>query len=259
VNGVELFLKNQIKSKSYVEFFIYGSVGLILINLIFIMLPTFWANLFLGKTQLELSVTFQDIMWVCFIFGFLIIKKRQADLKQMSKYQKNQYLPDNFEDMIDDDVLTDIIISAKADSKDEMGLLPDMILQISLQFRTNNSIALTSDLLSKQLELFLHSVELRYNNLKYIIWLIPSLGFMGTVYGIGLAVSKLGEGSLDDPSLLTTMSANLGIAFNTTLLALILSVILQFFTQRFEAEEESLINGFGKYVMDNLINKIIEK
>ena len=134
-----------------------------------------------------------------------------------------------------------------------------MILQICLQFRTNNSISLTTDFLSKQLELFLHDIELGYNKLKYIIWLIPSIGFMGTVYGIGLAVSRLGEGSLDDPELLTKMAGNLGIAFNTTLLALILSVILQFFVQHFEAKEEQVINNYGKYILDNFINKIIEK
>ena len=82
---------------------------------------------------------------------------------------------------------------------------------------------------------------------------------MGTVYGIGLAVSKLGEGSLDDPDLLTKMAADLGIAFNTTLLALVLSVILQFLVQSFESKEEEQINLYGKYILDNLINKIVEK
>lgn len=252
-------LKNQLKVKQYIEYFLFSIIGCILINIIFGLLPTFWANMFIGKSKIELVLTFQDIMWMIFIIGLLQVRIRKKEIKELHVFKSNDYLPEDFETIIDDEVLTDIIKSSKKDSKEPMGTLPYMILQISLQFRTNNSISLTSDFLSKQLELFLHSVELRYNKLKYIIWLIPSLGFMGTVYGIGLAVSRLGEGSLDDPSLLTNMAASLGIAFNTTLLALVLSVILQFFTQHYEAKEENIINEFGKYILDNLINKIVEK
>ena len=198
-------------------------------------------------------------MWGTFFLGILTIVNRNNEIKRMEDFRENDYLPEDFSTIIDDDVLTGIIKASKKDANENGGILPYLIFQIAIQFRTNHSISLTSDFLSKQLELFLHDVELRYNKLKYIIWLIPSLGFMGTVYGIGVAVSQLGNGSLDDPKLLTNMAGNLGVAFNTTLLALILSVILQFFTQTYEAKEETLINNFGKYILDNLINKILER
>lgn len=212
-----------------------------------------------GKNTFSIEITFQDTMWFICFMGFMLIATRMRVQKKVASYQNNAYLPEDFSTIIDDVVLTDIIKKSKKDAGNENGVLPYMILQICLQFRTNNSISLTTDFLSKQMELFLHGIELSYNKLKYIIWLIPSIGFMGTVYGIGLAVSKLGGGSLDDPELLTKMASNLGIAFNTTLLALILSVILQFFVQHFEAKEEKLINDYGKYILDNLINKLIEK
>lgn len=215
--------------------------------------------MFLGKSEMSLTITFQDIMWIVFIIGLIQLKNRITKIKNIKSYQQSNYLPEDFETIIDNQVLTEIIRSVKNDAKEEEGILPYMILQISLQFRTNNSISITSDFLTKQLELFLHEIELNYNKLKYIIWLIPSLGFMGTVYGIGLAVSQLGEGSIDDPNLLTQMAGSLGVAFNTTLVALVLSVILQYFTQHYEAMEERVINDFGKYTLDNLINKIVEK
>lgn len=252
-------MKNQHEKKKLIEYTLAAIFGCALLNILFAFLPHFWANLLIGKTGFELNVTFQDIMWAFFFVGLVQIRDRNTGIKKLRSYKSNKYLPENFEVIIDSDVLTQIIRSTKEESNENMGILPYMILQIALQFRTNKSISLTSDFLSKQLELFLHAVELRYNKLKYIIWLIPSLGFMGTVYGIGLAVSKLGEGSLDDPALLTNMAGSLGIAFNTTLLALILSVILQYFTQHFEAKEEDVINDFGKYILDNLINKLVEK
>ena len=252
-------MKNQHERKKIIEYSLAALLGCIAANILFSFLPEFWANLLIGKVGIEFILTFQDIMWAFFFVGLIQVRDRNNDIKKLGSYKEKHYLSDSFESIIDSDVLTEIIRSTKTEAKDKMGILPYMILQISLQFRTNKSIALTSDFLSKQLELFLHGVELRYNKLKYIIWLIPSLGFMGTVYGIGLAVSKLGEGSLDDPSLLTNMAGSLGIAFNTTLLALVLSVILQYLTQHFEAKEEILINDFGKYILDNLINKLVEK
>lgn len=238
---------------------IFGICVCIILNIVFVQLPLFWANLMIGKTEIEMSITYQDVMWLMFIIGIELIYLRVMDLKLLKSFEKNQYLPEGFEVIINDHLLTDIIKKVKVDAQKEMGILPYMILQISLQYRTNNSISLSSDFLTKQLELFIHSIEIRYNKLKYLIWLIPSLGFMGTVYGIGLAVSQLGSGSLDDPDLLTNMAASLGVAFNTTLLALILSVILQFLTQHFETEEENIVNNYTKYIMDNLLNKIVER
>ena len=256
---MEPSLKNQPSKKQLIQSLLVSSGALFGVNFISLIFPKFWSSLLIGKETFSLSITFQDTMWFIFFIGLMQIYDRIKRLKRIQKYQGNTYLPEDFTTIIDDSVLTGIIKKSKADANQDEGILPYMILQISLQFRTNNSISLTTDFLSKQMDLFFHSIELGYNKLKYIIWLIPSLGFMGTVYGIGLAVSRLGEGSLDDPALLTNMASNLGIAFNTTLLALILSVILQFFVQHFEAKEENLIHAFGKYILDNLINKIIEK
>lgn len=213
----------------------------------------------LGKSHFSLVPTFQDIMWLIFFMGITLILERIKSIKKEDIHMNKNYLPEEFQTIIDDEVLTHIIRKSKDVSHHSNAVLPYMILQISLQFRTNNSISITTDFLSKQIDLFLHSIELNYSKLKYIIWVIPSIGFMGTVYGIGLAVVELGEGNLSDPALLTKMASHLGVAFNTTLLALVLSVILQFFVQQIESKEESLINEFGKYILDNLINKLVEK
>ena len=258
---MELFLKKVPKSK-FVEAgigIVFSIIGCLILNFIFVNLPEFWAMMLIGKKSVFEAITYQDVMWFMFIIGIELVYVRVRDIKLLKSYSSKKYLPEDFEVIINDQLLTEIIKKSKDDADKRMGILPYMILQISLQYRTNNSISLSSDFLTKQLELFIHSIEIRYNKLKYLIWLIPSLGFMGTVYGIGLAVTQLGKGSLDDPDLLTRMAGSLGIAFNTTLLALILSVILQFLAQHFETEEEDIVNSYTKYVMDNLLNKIVEK
>ena len=65
--------------------------------------------------------------------------------------------------------------------------------------------------------------------IKYLIWSIPSLGFVGTVVGIGDALLEtVNVDSLDvgQAAIAKSMvSSNIGVAFDTTLVALLLSLV----------------------------------
>ncbi|HVX10393.1 MAG TPA: MotA/TolQ/ExbB proton channel family protein [Pirellulales bacterium] len=74
-----------------------------------------------------------------------------------------------------------------------------------------------------------------YALLRIIIWAIPILGFLGTVIGITMAIASLNPQALEDS--LPTVTGGLGVAFDTTALALGLSMVLmfvQFFVDRIE-------------------------
>jgi biopolymer transport protein ExbB/TolQ len=75
-----------------------------------------------------------------------------------------------------------------------------------------------------------------YALLRIIIWAIPILGFLGTVIGITMAIASLNPQALEDS--LPTVTGGLGVAFDTTALALGLSMVLmfvQFFVDRMES------------------------
>ena len=59
--------------------------------------------------------------------------------------------------------------------------------------------------------------------IKYIIWAIPSIGFVGTVRGIGQALTQADQALAGD---ISGMTASLGVAFNSTLVALLISLLL---------------------------------
>ena len=74
-----------------------------------------------------------------------------------------------------------------------------------------------------------------YALVRLIIWAIPILGFLGTVIGITLAIANLAPEALENS--LPEVTAGLGVAFDTTALALGLSILLmltQFVTDRAE-------------------------
>lgn len=73
-----------------------------------------------------------------------------------------------------------------------------------------------------------------YAMVRIITWAIPILGFLGTVIGITMALAGLRPEALDD---FTALTASLSVAFDTTALALgltILLMFLQFLTDRAE-------------------------
>ncbi len=88
------------------------------------------------------------------------------------------------------------------------------------------------------------SLEESYLIPRYIVWAVPVLGFIGTVLGISLAADGIRR-ILSSDSGLSGMSgelggaiAPLGIAFDTTLIALSLSVVLMLILTLVQRSEE---------------------
>jgi len=76
-----------------------------------------------------------------------------------------------------------------------------------------------------------------YAMVRIIIWAIPILGFLGTVIGITVAIAGLDPKALEGS--LSVVTSGLGVAFDTTALALALSMVLmfgQFFIDKAEAK-----------------------
>jgi biopolymer transport protein ExbB/TolQ len=69
-------------------------------------------------------------------------------------------------------------------------------------------------------------VHSSYALMRIVIWAIPILGFLGTVIGITEAIGQLNPTALEQS--LESVTFGLGIAFDTTALALTLSMILMF-------------------------------
>ena len=87
--------------------------------------------------------------------------------------------------------------------------------------------------------------------IKFISWAIPSIGFLGTVRGIGDALGKANEAVSGD---ITSMTASLGVAFNSTFIALLLSIFLMFIISRLELKQDELIFKL-RSKLDSLYNR----
>jgi biopolymer transport protein ExbB/TolQ len=87
--------------------------------------------------------------------------------------------------------------------------------------------------------------------LRTITWAIPILGFLGTVIGITLAIANVTPEQLD--SSLGEVTGGLAVAFDTTALALGMSIVLVFASFLVERNEQRVLSDVERFGIDNLL------
>ncbi len=141
------------------------------------------------------------------------------------------------------------------ESDGEHGFLPSLIDLSILQFQAGRSVDQTVAVMSSSLELIEHRVDMRYGLVRYIAWLIPTLGFIGTVIGLGASLSGVPkDGSLN----LAEIAHTLSLGFDCTMVALTQSAILVFLLHLVQEKEEISVNLAGTYTLRNLINRLYQ-
>jgi biopolymer transport protein ExbB/TolQ len=231
-----------------------------LIQLFDMYLPVSAAVILLDNERSTYPFTVQNLMWLVFALGIgeLIVRARDATAERAEL--RKGYLPEDETTLVQSPELRQIYATARAalqpGAPAEGRFLPRLIQRVVTQFQISKSIDQANALLNSSLELYLHEIDLRYSMIRYVVWAIPTLGFIGTVIGISLALAFAGEVDLQDPSLLAELTKRLAVAFNTTLLALVMSALLVFVQHVVQAYEERALNRAGQYCLDNLINRL---
>ena len=89
--------------------------------------------------------------------------------------------------------------------------------------------------------------------LRFSVWVAPALGFVGTVRGIGLALQGAELAVKGDT---TAVTNGLGISFNSTLVALTLSIVLMYILHEIQLSQERLTLDIENYAEDELISRL---
>ncbi len=163
-------------------------------------------------------------------------------------------LPESYEVVLQSHDLPPIRKQVAGRYDGEHGFLPGLIDLCILQFQASRSVDQTVSVLNSSLELIAHRLDLRYSMLRYLVWLIPTIGFIGTVIGISLALAMIDPAAAEQP--LGEIAQALGVSFYTTLVALGESAILVFLLNIVQAKEERALNDAGQYTLKNLINRL---
>jgi biopolymer transport protein ExbB/TolQ len=102
-----------------------------------------------------------------------------------------------------------------------------------------------------------------FSIVKVLVWAMPILGFIGTVIGISEAMagfSKSLEGAAEFDSVkssLGNVTTGLALAFDTTLVALVASILVMLPMSWLAKAEERLIEDVDDYCVTNLLRRLV--
>ena len=124
-------------------------------------------------------------------------------------------------------------------------------LDLAIQrIRLNGNFQEANDVAMEACDLHLELLNSKLSISKYILWAVPSVGFLGTVRGISEALSQAHEAMAGD---ISGIGASLGVAFNSTYVALFLSLTLMLVSNALQGREERLVAQFKHFISSTFI------
>ncbi|MGH6825951.1 MotA/TolQ/ExbB proton channel family protein [Methyloceanibacter sp.] len=197
--------------------------------------------------------TIQNAMYVMMAVGLADLWVRHAATQREQRYIARKLLPENDTDILQIDDLGAIRRTVSDLNASEEAFLPQLIDLSILQLFTGRSLEQTVEIYTSTLELMSHRLDLAYQTMRFLVWVIPTTGFIGTVVGISIAL----EGMQDPKNIsFEKVTSGLAVAFYTTILALLLSAVLVLLQNVVQRREEMALNRAALYTLRNLINRV---
>ena len=136
-------------------------------------------------------------------------------------------------------------------------ILANMIRQAMNKYAISRSSADASEAVRTAAEVDLGRLVTSMATVHYLAWAIPALGFLGTVRGLSGALSMASQ--IDNDSLQSFISQatrHLNVAFDCTLVALVLSLAIMFLLHSVQRDEEALVIDCQQYCQEHLVNRL---
>jgi len=202
----------------------------------------------------------QIACYACFVWACLILALRYREVKRQQSALGLDLLPsDESLRILPEDARP---LERRVQQLTEKGgpyLLAKMIRLALNKFAISRSPQDASETVRSQADVELGRMSTGMATVQYLAWAIPAIGFLGTVRGIGLALTvapTLTDESL--PSFLDVTTRCLAVAFDTTLVALVLSLVLMYLIHAVQRDQEDLVLDAQEYCLERLVSKLYD-
>jgi biopolymer transport protein ExbB/TolQ len=122
------------------------------------------------------------------------------------------------------------------------------------QFRATRSVQDLSYRVKEHTDFLLQRFDSEMGFVRYLAWALPSIGFIGTVLGIGASLGQAGQAAQN----IEAVTDPLNTAFDTTLVALVLSIGVMFLLHHVQRLEEQLVLRIYEYCQVNLLHRLYQ-
>jgi biopolymer transport protein ExbB/TolQ len=214
------------------------------------------------EQQICLSLFLWGVMIL--IYKFILLKQEVGTLGRFAP--ENEGLPGEPEvDLLEDERSISRhrakSLSSVIDKKTQQPDLEDKILPYVMargleRYHMTGSVPEATETIMGRLEVASEQQESELSMLRYLVWAIPSIGFIGTVRGIGVALQRADEAIQGD---IAGVTSALGVAFNSTLVALFISIVLMLLIHLLQSGQEGLILRLQTFCREQLIDKLFDR
>ncbi len=206
----------------------------------------------LGGTMPEGLI--QGVTYFLFIFGILELVAINNRITYEEDVFSTHPLPEKDNWILSADDVTQIKLNMQKLDKSKKYLMTDLIIKACIKYRLSKSSSEALGVLESQTNIYDAEMESEQSFINYVAWAIPSVGFIGTVLGIAASLGYANEASTAEG--LNKVTSMLGVAFDTTLVALVLSIFLMWGIHYVHKRQDSLFAKMKSYVIENLINRL---
>ncbi len=196
--------------------------------------------------DLEQEACFILALWALAIMGYKAFKvsseRRLLDVELIPIAEGMRILPEDTREFARQ-------VQALPEDRQQM-LIPRALLNALRRFSTTRNVQDVSSSTHTIIESEAERLESELSMIRYISWAIPSIGFIGTVRGIGEALAQADKAVQGD---IAGVTQSLGVAFNSTFIALLISIFLMFLVHQLQLLQERLVFDAETYADDKLI------
>lgn len=248
------------RQKLEVNFWLVSIVALVVAVAIYaIALP--FRMTFVGVLLYERGLTQYLVIYLASIVVSLTIIKL-IKLQQEKTALRRSWIPQGVS--FDHPQSRDLFVLQKNLAKQSQ-LLPIRCSRVISAYIQSGSRKTAAELSLDDSTFYLSASESSYTFPRILVWAIPLLGFIGTVIGISQAVNGFSEfleqaGEIEQiKEGIGTVTSGLAVAFDTTLLALLLSVLVMIPLVLVERMESRLLLQIDIYINDIVLPRLKER
>lgn len=206
-------------------------------------------SLYVVMRDFEQEACFILMFWAMAIMGYkakqALTERKLLDMPLLRLKEGDSILPDDTDEFARP-------IQALPEQQQQL-LIPRALLTALRRFHTTHNITDANTAIKESCESEADRLDSELSMIRYITWAIPSIGFIGTVRGIGEALGQAHRAVEGD---IAGVTVSLGVAFNSTFVALVISIIVMFLSHQLQLLQERQVMDSQSYCDDKLLQHL---
>lgn len=197
----------------------------------------------------------QALCYIAFMFAIYEIWGQRKDIRNEFKGFDINLLPNKDQLVLNPEEVANLKLNIiQLEKNGTRYKVADFIKKACTQYRNDQSISETLHVLDTQIENDKDYKEGELSLIRYLIGAIMSLGFVGTLLGLSRAIGNAHLAKTDIG--MVKLTSFLNVAFDTTLVALVLGLVLNFSYHSYIGDMDRFYAKSKSYIVDNLISRI---